>query len=410
MLRRLLERPCSLALLVGCQFAFVAYFSLGGFRNLTALFGRAAGPAVDYSRTHDVYANLSRVATGSGTGNGPAAPPDPDRPLPFCPERSPFLVGPLAVSFARVPTLEQILAKNPGVGAGGRYRPPRCEPRSRTAVIVPHRNREAHLGHLLYYLHPFLQRQQLAYGIYVVHQAGNCTFNRAKLLNVGVKEALKDEDWDCLFLHDVDLIPENDHNLYTCDPWNPKHASVAMNKFGYSLPYPQYFGGVSALTPDQYMKINGFPNEYWGWGGEDDDIATRVRLAGMKISRPPVSIGHYKMVKHKSDKGNEENPHRFDLLVRTQRTWTQDGMNSLSYALLARELRPLYTNLTADIGCDPRARPRAPQGGSASRFRQEMLRKSPRGDLPPLPPALPPARNASAAAAPGGNHSLAPPP
>uniref|UniRef100_A0A672UV22 Beta-1,4-galactosyltransferase n=1 Tax=Strigops habroptila TaxID=2489341 RepID=A0A672UV22_STRHB len=64
-------------------------------------------------------------------------------------------------------------------------------------------------------------------------QAGNSTFNRAKLLNVGVKEALKDEEWDCLFLHDVDLIPENDHNLYTCDPWNPKHVSVAMNKFGY---------------------------------------------------------------------------------------------------------------------------------------------------------------------------------
>ncbi|NWR81564.1 B4GT3 galactosyltransferase, partial [Centropus unirufus] len=159
--------------------------------------------------------------------------------------------------------------------AGGHYQPPDCEPRSRTAVIIPHRNREAHLGHLLYYLHPFLQRQQLRYGIYVIHQAGNSTFNRAKLLNVGVKEALKDEEWDCLFLHDVDLIPENDHNLYTCDPWNPKHVSVAMNKFGYSLPYPQYFGGVSALTPDQYMKINGFPNEYWGWGGEDDDIATR---------------------------------------------------------------------------------------------------------------------------------------
>ncbi|XP_059727391.1 LOW QUALITY PROTEIN: beta-1,4-galactosyltransferase 3 [Haemorhous mexicanus] len=421
MLRRLLERPCSLALLVGCQFAFVAYFSLGGFRNLTALFGRAAGPAVDYSRTHDVYANLSRVGGGSGTGNDPAATPDPARPLPFCPERSPFLVGPLAVSFSRVPSLEQVRAKNPGVGRGGRYRPPRCQARSRTAVIVPHRHREGHLGHLLYYLHPFLQRQQLHYGIYVVHQAGNCTFNRAKLLNVGVKEALKDEEWDCLFLHDVDLVPENDHNLYTCDPWNPKHASVAMNKFGYSLPYPQYFGGVSALTPDQYMKINGFPNEYWGWGGEDDDIATRVRLAGMKISRPPVSIGHYKMVKHKSDKGNEENPHRFDLLVRTQRTWTQDGMNSLSYALLARELRPLYTNLTADIGCDPRGRPRAPP---ASPFRQEMLRKPPpRGDLPALslsPPrgdndnrgsAAPPRGEGTAAvtARGGGNQSVAPP-
>ncbi|XP_062367307.1 beta-1,4-galactosyltransferase 3 isoform X2 [Cinclus cinclus] len=351
MLRRLLERPCSLALLVGCQFAFVAYFSLGGFRNLTALFGRSAGPAVDYSRTHDVYANLSRL------GSARAAPPDPARPLPFCPERSPFLVGPLTVSFARVPTLEQIRAKNPGVQEGGRYRPPLCESRSRTAVIVPHRNRESHLGHLLYYLHPFLQRQQLHYGIYVVHQAGNSTFNRAKLLNVGVKEALKDEDWDCLFLHDVDLIPENDHNLYTCDPWNPKHVSVAMNKFGY-----------------------------------------RVRLAGMKISRPPISIGHYKMVKHKSDKGNEENPHRFDLLVRTQRTWTQDGMNSVTYALLAKELRPLYTNLTVDIGRDPRARSRAPPG-SSSRFREEMLRKPPRGD-PALSLSPPRPHDATTGAAP----------
>lgn len=161
-----------------------------------------------------------------------------------------------------MPTLEQIQAKNPAVQEGGRYQPSTCEPRSRTAVIIPHRNRETHLGHLLYYLHPFLQRQQLQYGIYVVHQvspactggftghwglcgghccqpafpspqAGNSTFNRAKLLNVGVKEALKDEEWDCLFLHDVDLIPENDHNLYTCDPWNPKHVSIAMNKFGY---------------------------------------------------------------------------------------------------------------------------------------------------------------------------------
>lgn len=49
--------------------------------------------------------------------------------------------------------------------------------------------------------------------------------------------------------------------LWSCDP--PR------------LPYTQYFGGVSAVTPEQYMKMNGFPNHYWGWGGEDDDIAAR---------------------------------------------------------------------------------------------------------------------------------------
>ncbi|XP_075464018.1 beta-1,4-galactosyltransferase 3 isoform X1 [Ascaphus truei] len=347
MIRRALERPCTLAMLIGFQFAFMVYFSFGGLRSLASIFGRSAEPTFDYSRTHDVYSNLSRL-------QWPLLSGAQVEELPRCPERSPYLVGPLTVVFSRVPTLRRIKEKNPLVVHGGQYRPPNCESRYRTAVIIPHRNRETHLRHLLYYLHPFLQRQQLHYGIYVIQQSGNSTFNRAKLLNVGVKEALRDEDWDCLFLHDVDLIPENDYNLYVCDPWGPKHASIAMNKFGYSLPYQQYFGGVSALTPDQYMKINGFPNEYWGWGGEDDDIATRVRLAGMKISRPPITVGHYKMVKHKGDQGNEENPHRFDLLIRTQRMWKQDGMNSLSYTLLSRELEGLYTNITVDIGVDPK--------------------------------------------------------
>lgn len=41
---------------------------------------------------------------------------------------------------------------------------------------------------------------------------------------------------------------------------------------------------------------------------------SRVRLSGMKIMRPPVAIGHYKMIKHKGDRGNEQNPRRY--------TWT----------------------------------------------------------------------------------------
>ncbi|MDG2675942.1 GTP-binding protein, partial [Vibrio parahaemolyticus] len=38
-------------------------------------------------------------------------------------------------------------------------------------------------------MHPVLQRQQLDYGIYVINQAGDTMFNRAKLLNVGFQEA-----------------------------------------------------------------------------------------------------------------------------------------------------------------------------------------------------------------------------
>lgn len=71
-------------------------------------------------------------------------------------------------------------------------------------------------------------------------------------------------------------------------------------------------------------------------------------------------------------------------------------MNSLTYRLLARELGPLYTNITADIGTDPRG-PRTPTGpryppGSSQAFRQEMLQYQPQvrpGSLPPANHTVP---------------------
>lgn len=44
---------------------------------------------------------------------------------------------------------------------------------------------------------------------------------------------------------------------------------------------------------------------------------------------------------------------RFDLLKRTRLNWRSDGLNSLTYKLLSKELEPLYTNLTVNIGDDP---------------------------------------------------------
>lgn len=43
-----------------------------------------------------------------------------------------------------------------------------------------------------------------------------------------------------------------------------------------SLPYSEFFGGVSGLTVEQFRKINGFSNAFWGWGGEDDDLWNRL--------------------------------------------------------------------------------------------------------------------------------------
>lgn len=51
-------------------------------------------------------------------------------------------------------------------------------------------------------------------------------------MNVGFLEASKQYPYDCFIFHDVDLIPEDDRNLYTC-PEQPRHMSVAIDKFRY---------------------------------------------------------------------------------------------------------------------------------------------------------------------------------
>uniref|UniRef100_A0A8B9IG55 Beta-1,4-galactosyltransferase n=1 Tax=Anser cygnoides TaxID=8845 RepID=A0A8B9IG55_ANSCY len=251
-------------------------------------------------------------------------------------------VGPLIISFRVLPSERMIIKKNPFVQSGGLYRPPHCLARYKSAILVAYSNQEKYLHHLLYYIHPFLQRQQLSYRIYLIQQVGNGTFNRAKLLNIGVREALKDEDWDCLLLHDVDLVPENDYNLYVCDEYYPKHMASAIDKFHYNLPYKSFFGGVSALTPEHYMKMNGFPNTYWGSGGENDDIATRTQVdISCKHHLCSLSNCSYSSFFRPASRHN------------TGKTWKDDGMNSLEFKLLSRTKHPLYTNITVDIGYVP---------------------------------------------------------
>jgi hypothetical protein len=40
----------------------------------------------------------------------------------------------------------------------------------------------------------------------------------------------------------------------------------------WGIPYPSYVGGVICLNREDYIKVNGFSNNFWGWGGEDDDV------------------------------------------------------------------------------------------------------------------------------------------
>uniref|UniRef100_A0A8B9TQ18 Beta-1,4-galactosyltransferase n=1 Tax=Anas platyrhynchos TaxID=8839 RepID=A0A8B9TQ18_ANAPL len=299
------------------------------------------------SRAHP-FSNSSRPnSTAPSYGPAGAEPPSPsakpstnrsvtEKPLQPCQETPPGLVGRLLIEFSSPMSMERVQRENPDVRQGGKYTPPDCLPRQKVH----------HLKYWLHYLHPILRRQKVAYGIYIINQYGEDTFNRAKLLNVGFLEALKDdEEYDCFIFSDVDLIPMDDRNLYRCYE-QPRHFAVGCPTAG-------YFGGVSGLSKSQFLKINGFPNEYWGWGGEDDDIFNRISLNGMKVSRPDIRIGRYRMIKHERDKHNEPNPQRFTKIQNTKMTMKRDGISSLQYRLVEVSRAPMYTNITVEIGRPP---------------------------------------------------------
>ncbi|KAL6068575.1 hypothetical protein STEG23_000978 [Scotinomys teguina] len=352
-----LERVCKAVLLL-CLLHFlvavILYFDV--YAQHLAFFSRFStrSPAHALYPAASSSTNCSRpnaTAASSGLPEVPSARPGPTAPvIPPCPDVPPGLVGRVVIEFTSPMPLERVQRENPGVLLGGRYTPPDCTPAQTVAVIIPFRHREHHLRYWLHYLHPMLRRQRLRYGIYVINQHGEETFNRAKLLNVGFLEALKeDATYDCFIFSDVDLVPMDDRNLYRCGD-QPRHFAIAMDKFGFRLPYASYFGGVSGLSKAQFLRINGFPNEYWGWGGEDDDIFNRISLTGMKISRPDVRIGRYRMIKHDRDKHNEPNPQRFNKIQNTKTSMKWDGIGSVRYRVLEVSRQPLFTNITVDIG------------------------------------------------------------
>ena len=247
---------------------------------------------------------------------------------------------------------------------------------------MPYRNRSSQLGIFLRNLHPLLRKQQLHYTIFVVNQTDSNTFNRAMLMNVGFQEALLSANWSCAVFHDVDLLPEDDRNLYTC-PEQPRHLSVAVDKFKYRLPYRAIFGGATVVSVDQFRKLNGYSNMFWGWGGEDDDMSKRIQFHGLKITRYPANIGRYTMIKHEQEKTNNL---RQAFLASGPRRYTTDGLNSLSYSLVAKSLEPLYTQLAVrlhrsrnsiqkEVEADRRAETRESQGAARRPGGHRMARR-----------------------------------
>jgi len=52
-------------------------------------------------------------------------------------------------------------------------------------------------------------------------------------MNAAFMEAAKLDRFDCFIFHDVDLLPEDERTLYTCDQRGIKHLAYALAEWDY---------------------------------------------------------------------------------------------------------------------------------------------------------------------------------
>jgi len=207
------------------------------------------------------------------------------------------------------------------------------------SIVVPYRNREQHLAQFVPFMEEYLphlstEENPFEPEIVIVEQDDEKPFNRGKLLNIGFAES-KNCDYFCF--HDVDMLPVNsDYSPIEA----PTHIATEAEQFGWKLPYEGYFGGVTMFDKTSFEKINGYANEYWGWGAEDDDILTRCNIMGIKTFRKPGryrSLQHERFIENSLYQKNLDKLNLFQMKSSEDRIM-KDGLSTLVYDKTGEEI------------------------------------------------------------------------
>ena len=168
--------------------------------------------------------------------------------------------------------------------------------------------------------------------VYVMEQSSDHEFNIGLLKNLGFLLS-GERKYDHFIFSDVDMIPDDDLLSYY---YNPRSFPLVAAHRGtlYSIPDPTvsmkpfeshqlrkifefkklFFGGVVIFDKKSFLDINGYPNQFFGWGGEDDVILYRVLKKKMPVHAPTkgrvidLETHDYSVEKKKElQKNNSEN-------------------------------------------------------------------------------------------------------
>tara|TARA_B100000212_G_scaffold191666_1_gene144496 strand:- start:2686 stop:4095 length:1410 start_codon:yes stop_codon:yes gene_type:complete len=150
-------------------------------------------------------------------------------------------------------------------------------------IIVPYRNRPKQLNTFTERIASFLD---IPYELIIVEQADEREFNRGKLLNIGFLKAMELQ-CDYVVFHDIDMLPVKADYSYSNKPIHLISEFDLPEEVNRQL-FDDYFGGVTLFPSNIFKQINGYTNEYFGWGFEDDNLLLRCKENQIKLDSKKV--------------------------------------------------------------------------------------------------------------------------
>ena len=220
------------------------------------------------------------------------------------------------------------------------------------AVIIPFRdagdqNRTEQLQAWL------AKPQHRGLNVLVVEQtADQQKFNRGALLNIGYDFLTQHAPAIQSFvMHDVDIVfPEEFiRRYYGTDAKGVVHLGSSVK----GKMYKTFLGRVIRFSKQAFKEVNGFPNNFYGWGGEDDALVTR--LGDTVVYRPKETDVGEEMettndIKAHHLTGNKESFKRENLVMDALQ-WKINGVNSVQYRVVGHEQMgaPNFRKITVSL-------------------------------------------------------------
>jgi hypothetical protein len=168
-------------------------------------------------------------------------------------------------------------------------------------IVVPYRDREEHLKDFLEKTPKYFNERNISYDILITELDDIGDWNAGLVCN-SLINFKKKSNYKYLYIHHVDIYPINGEWVY------PKDNEMFFNMGDY---------GSCLMKMDDFLKVGGYRNGFWGWGSEDNDLNAKFSKSGIKVT-DVTELSNYSVVydtKHqdhqrKFEAVNYSNSHR----------------------------------------------------------------------------------------------------